>query len=76
MAKRRDSVFQTRVESDQLDAAHEYAESQGVSLGAIVRALFRLLANDPPDKIGDVLPLDEETQRAPYRPRKRRKAKP
>jgi antitoxin component of RelBE/YafQ-DinJ toxin-antitoxin module len=70
MPKRRDKAFVVRVDGETLEGAQDYAEKHGVSLSAILRALMRLLVHDPPADL-DFLPIEEETQAAEYRPRKR-----
>lgn len=75
MPNRRDKSFVVRVDGDTLSGAQDYAEKHGVSLSAILRAFMKLLVHDPPTDL-DFLPIDEETQPAEYRPRKRKRGRP
>ena len=68
MAKPKDKTFQVRVDEDTLGNAHETADTKGISLGALVRALFKKFANQP-DEVLEGLDVEEASERSGYDPR-------
>lgn len=72
MPKPKDKTFQVRVDEDTLGNAQETADDRGISLGALVRALFKKFASHP-DEVLEDLDVGEASERAEYDHRHARK---